>query len=146
MSRRNFLLALGFALVLSWSGGLLFAQEGFRVVVHAGNPLDSIDQAKLERLFLKKESRWADNTKVQPVDRDSNAPTRVAFSRAVLKKEVNWVKSYWQRQLFSGRDTPPLELDSDRDVLEYIAKNPGAIGYVSPSTNLGAGVKALRVN
>lgn len=146
MNRRLFLLALCLALGPIAGERALSAQEGFRVVVHASNPLDVIEKMKLERLFLKKESRWADNSKVQPVDRDANAAPRIAFSRIVLAKEVSWIKSYWQRQLFSGRDTPPLELDSDRDVLEYVAKNPGAIGYISPSTPLGAGVKVLRVN
>lgn len=144
MNRRIFLLALA---ILFWANeGDLRAEEGFRVIVNADNPITTLEKAKLERLFLKKESRWADGSKVQPVDRDVAAASRIAFSRSMLAKEVAWVKSYWQRQLFSGRDTPPPELDSDRDVLEYVAKNVGAIGYVSPATSLGTGVKALAIH
>ena len=144
MNRKLFLLALA---VLFWTTeGDLRAEEAFRVIVNANNPTTTLDKAKLERLFLKKESRWADGSKVQPVDRDVAAASRIAFSRSVLAKEVAWVKSYWQRQLFSGRDTPPPELDSDRDVLEYVGKNVGAIGYISPATPLGAGVKTLAIH
>ncbi len=67
MNRRLFILAL---VVLSWSSERdLQAEDGFRVVVNANNPITSLEKAKLERLFLKKESRWADGSKVQPVDR-----------------------------------------------------------------------------
>ena len=61
-------------------------------------------------------------------------------------KKVSSVKSYWQTMIFSGRATPPPELDSDRQVLDYVRGKPGAIGYVSAGATLGNGVKALRVN
>ena len=39
----------------------------------------------------------------------------------------------------------PVTLTSDEDVLQFVAKHPGAIGYVSSSASLGQGVKRLRV-
>lgn len=121
------------------------AEEPYRIVVNAANPAGSVSKEKLAAYFLKKETRWGDGTKIAVVDRNPGAAVRVAFSKSVLGKDVAAVKSFWQRQLFSGRETPPAELDSDREILEFVAKSPGGLGYVSPGTDLGTGVKALRI-
>jgi hypothetical protein len=67
---------------------------------------------------------------------------RKRFSEAVLKRSVGAVRSYWQQRIFSGRDVPPPEVDSDEAVMAYVARYPGAIGYVSGTTKL-VGVKEL---
>lgn len=121
------------------------ADEPYRIVVNAANPTGSLPKEKLAAYFLKKETRWGDGTKISVVDRNPGAAVRVAFSKSVLGKDVAAVKSFWQRQLFSGRETPPAELDSDRAVLEFVAKSPGGLGYVSAGTDLGAGVKTLSI-
>ena len=55
------------------------------------------------------------------------------------------MKSYWQKMIFSGRATPPAELSTDTQVLELIRTNPDAVGYVSESATIPAGVKVLTV-
>jgi ABC-type phosphate transport system substrate-binding protein len=55
------------------------------------------------------------------------------------------VKSYWQQQIFSGRDVPPPEKQTENDVVAFVRSNPGAIGYVSKGVDIGRGVKALSV-
>jgi hypothetical protein len=43
--------------------------------------------------------------------------------------------------VFSGRGVPPPELDSEEQVVQFVLKNPGAIGYVSGNT----GIEDVRV-
>ncbi len=66
-----------------------------------------------------------------PVDQRANSSVRQTFSEAVLRRSVSAVKRYWQQRIFSGRDLPPLEVDSDEAVVAYVLKHRGAIGYVS---------------
>jgi ABC-type phosphate transport system substrate-binding protein len=135
------------ALLVLWVFGALPARslDTYVVVVHAKNATRSLPKEQVARLFMKKDVRWPDGTKVEPVDRDPEAAVRKSFCQSVHGKDVAAIKSYWQRQLFSGRDTPPPELASDRAVLEYVASHPGAIGYVAAETALPAGVRALGV-
>ena len=56
----------------------------------------------------------------------------------------NAVRSYWQQRIFSGRDVPPPEADSDLAVLRYVKENAGAIGYVSDVPNI-QGVRVVTV-
>ena len=140
MKRKLFVIALGIF--------LLFAVHrthaaGVKVVVHASNPLDSISKSKVEDLFLKRVTRWDNGRAVTPVDQSEKSAARAAFTKEWLGKEVVWVKSYWQKMIFSGRATPPVELPSDGEVLALVKSNPDAIGYVGESATIPGGVKVL---
>jgi hypothetical protein len=63
----------------------------------------------------------------------------------VLSKSVSSIKAYWQQQIFSGRDVPPPEKQSEAEVLEFVRSNATAIGYVSPVAVLPRGVRVLTV-
>lgn len=124
------------------------AQEkpAFVVVVHAENSTASVDRALLSKMFLKKAKRWDNGLGVIPVDQDEQSEVRDAFTREIHRKSVSAIKSFWQRMIFSGRDVPPTELKSDAQVLEFVAGDPEAIGYVSPGAKLVAGVKELAIS
>jgi ABC-type phosphate transport system substrate-binding protein len=116
-----------------------------KVVVHGTNALDTITKAKVADLFLKRVTRWEDGRAVTPVDQSEKSAVRAAFTKDLLGKEVVWVKSYWQKMIFSGRATPPAELSTDTQVIDFVRTNAGAIGYVSESTAIPAGLKTLTV-
>lgn len=139
---KNVLVA-AFALLLSLAVPAHAA--GVKVVVHASNSVDSISKTKVADLFLKRVTRWENGRAVTPVDQSEKSPLRTAFTKDLLSKEVAWVKSYWQKMIFSGRATPPAELPSDREVLELVRTTPDAIGYVSDAAVLPGGVKVLTV-
>jgi hypothetical protein len=62
----------------------------------------------------------------------------------VLKRSVAAVRNYWQQRIFSGRGVPPPELDSDEEIVAYVLKHRGAVGYVSGSAEL-RGTNAIEV-
>lgn len=121
------------------------AQE-FTVIVNASNPVSSMPRDDVAKLFLKKTVSWQSGRTVAPVELPPAAKTREAFAREVLNKSIAQVKSYWQQQIFSGRDVPPPEKQSENDVVAYVRSNPGAIGYVSKGVDIGRGVKPLTVS
>jgi ABC-type phosphate transport system substrate-binding protein len=55
------------------------------------------------------------------------------------------MKNYWQQSLFAGRGVPPIEQPGDAQVAAFVASNPNAIGYVSPSAALPDGVRVLEI-
>ncbi len=147
----RWLLGLSF-LGLLLLGTSAVAQDGpgdadttFQVVVHAGNPTTVMVASKVDRMFLKKLKRWDHGERVLPVDLEAKSPIRKAFTKFVHGKSVTAIKSFWQRMIFSGRDVPPEEKQSEKDVLDFVRANPGAIGYVATETALGDGVKKLTI-
>ena len=115
----------------------------FVVIVHQENPARTMERDDLSRIFLKRTVKWPHGVPVEPVDLPPTAKARAAFTRMVHGKSVNAVRAFWQQQIFSGRDVPPPEKSSDADVIEFVRTNPGAVGYVSSTTPLLAGVKTI---
>ena len=123
----------------------LDAQQGYKVIVNENNQVSSLDKKQVSKFLLKKALRWEDGTAVDPVDLAPSSAVREAFSEDVHGRSVASIKNYWQRQIFSGANTPPAEVGSDAEVIAYVRSNPGAIGYVSTGAPLD-GVKAVSVN
>jgi hypothetical protein len=95
--------------------------------------------------FFKRATRWSDGQVIRPVDLRPDSPVRREFTNRVLKRSVMAVRSYWQQRIFSGRELPPPELESDAAVLRFVQSSPGAIGYVSATTKLSE-VKLIPVH
>ena len=139
---------LRFSMALTLLVGVAVAPvraASYQVVVHASNPVESLSHDRLSSLFLKKVTRWDNGGEVQPVDLDDESSVRETFSRDVHGKDVPSIKSYWQKMIFSGRATPPPELSTDAEVLEFVRSNRGAVGYVRQGASVGSGVKVVRV-
>lgn len=118
---------------------------GFRVVVHPSNLVMSLDRTFLQDAFLKRIKRWPTEEVLRPVDLHPRSDVRAAFSRRVLGRSVQAVRAYWQQRIFSGRDVPPPEMPGDQEVIAYVLRHPGAVGYVSREAELrGARVVPVR--
>ncbi len=116
----------------------------FKVVANPSVPVTSLTRATLSSAFLKKTDKWPDGTPVVPVDQSHDSTVRQSFCREVHDKSLAMVDAFWQKQVFSGRATPPLAKANDTDVIAYVRSVPGAIGYVSTSAE-AAGLKQIRV-
>ena len=117
---------------------------GFKVIVHSANPATTLAKKDVAALFLKKKTKWDDGTPVTAVDQTDKSSARESFTTAIHGKPVAAIKSYWQQQIFSGRDVPPVEKASDADVVAFVRNNRDAIGYVSEEAPL-SGVKVVNV-
>ncbi len=132
-------------LLLAAAPPALAEGPGFQVVVNASNPALSITRRELSDMFLKKLTHWPDGTTVEPVEPPEKSRTRAYFLSDVMGgKSALALKTFWQKRVFSGRDTPPVEKASDEEVVAFVKANPGAIGYVAPSAAV-AGVKVLEL-
>ena len=121
------------------------ATQGFVVIVNSANPVQALTRDQLSKLFLKKTARWQTGREVLPVDLAGRTEARMAFSEFVHRKSVLSINSYWQQQIYSGRDVPPPAMRSERDVVEFVRNSPDAVGYVSSRAELGRSIKVLTV-
>ena len=112
------------------------AAPGYRIIVHPSNSASSLDRRFVEDVFLKKITRWPDGQVVRPVDLEASSGVRRRFTEEVLRRPMAAVRAYWQQRIFSGRDVPPPELAKDEEIIRYVMKYPGAIGYVSAEAAL----------
>lgn len=146
---RRALVGAGIALAALLFGSTPVTQAapatGYQVIAHPKNPTSSVAREALADIFLKKASRWASGEPALPVDLRPASPARQEFSRQVLKRTVAAVRTYWTQRIFSGRELPPPEVDSDEAVLRFVTTHPGAVGYVSAQASV-TGAKLLEVH
>ncbi len=117
----------------------------YKIIVNNSVPVTSLSKKAASDLFLKKTTKWENGTPVTPVDQLDSSNTREGFSKAVHGKPAAAVKSYWNQQIFSGRDVPPVEKKSDAEVLSFVRSTAGAIGYVSEAAS-AEGVRVVTIN
>jgi ABC-type phosphate transport system substrate-binding protein len=120
-------------------------ERSVAVIIHASNPTGTMPRDEISRIFLKREKSWPSGATIAPVDREGSSSIRTSFARTFHNRSVSALDNYWQQQIFSGRDAPPPVAESDAAVIEYVARNPHAIGYVSAVTDLPSTVRVLQV-
>ena len=148
MGRRSLrALATGALVVAMIPAALDQATDSFVVVVNASVAGTTVRRSDLAAVFLKKAVRWGDGSPANPVDQSGTSPVRKGFSESVLHMPVMGVVQYWGKQLVSMANSvrPPTVKASDDEVLVYVAKTSGSVGYVASGTALPPGVKAVTI-
>lgn len=134
-------------LALAAPAVLVAAADDFVVIVHPSVAGTNIRRPDLAAVFLKKAARWGTGSLAVPVDQSGTSPVRKSFSEAVLGMPVAAAVQYWQKQMFEMNPLrPPAVKGSDAEVIAFVAKTEGAVGYVSKATALPSDVKAIAVS
>jgi TonB family protein len=135
------LLSLVAAVVTLASAHAIAAE--FKVVANASVKADSMSAGELRSVFLAEHSSLEDSSHVEPVF-ERNGPAHEAFLRVFLRQSDEALQSHFGTLVFTGKALMPRSFDSDAEVVAYVAKTRGAIGYVSASAST-EGVKILAV-
>lgn len=118
--------------------------QGFKVIAHEGVAESELPSDVVSKIFLKQAVKFPSGAAAKPVDLKKDSPVRAAFSSDVVGRPVAAVETYWQQQIFAGKEVPPPAKASDDEVLAFVRSTPGAIGYVSASAST-SGVKVIAV-
>ena len=119
-------------------------KPSFQIVCNPNNPTAVVDRQFVQDAFLKKVRSWPTGDGTHPVDLAPGSAVRRHFSKEVLRRPVEAVRIFWQQRIFAGRDLPPPEVRSDDEVIRFVLRDRGAIGYVSGDAALN-GAKVLSV-
>ncbi|MGA8539860.1 MAG: energy transducer TonB [Terriglobales bacterium] len=112
-----------------------------KVIANSSVKADSISAAELRRVFLEERNSLADGTHVEPVH-EKDGPVHTAFLQEYLGISEDDLQAYYRTLVFTGRGSMPKALGSDEEVVAYIARTRGAIGYVTCEAG-APGVKTL---
>lgn len=114
-----------------------------KVIANHSVAIDSISKAELKRVFLLQTKKLKDGSPVEPVLQKRGA-VHDAFFKQLINREGEEIRIYYDGMVFTGKATKPREVNSDADMVAYVARTQGAIGYVSSSANAD-GVKVLTI-
>lgn len=114
-----------------------------KVIANPSIAASAVSAAELKSVFLAMSTSLGDGSRVEPVLEKSGA-THEAFVRHYLEKTDSALQIYYRSLVFTGKASMPKMLGSDAQVVAYVARTRGAIGYVSAAAST-AGVKTLEV-
>ncbi len=121
--------SLCLAAILLFSVPSILAADIY-LIAHRDVVDKELSNKSIERIFLGKKSRWSDDSKIIPVMLKYGELHEKFVSR-MLSKDASQFSTYWKQAVFTGRGLPPKSFETSKELLEYIAKTPGAIGYAA---------------
>jgi TonB family protein len=104
---------------------------------------DAISAREVKSVFLGERNSLLDGTHVEPV-LSKGGPAHAMFLKDYLGQNDDALQNYYRSLVFTGKGSMPKILRSDEEVVAYVAKTRGAIGYVGATATLD-GVKTLAV-
>jgi ABC-type phosphate transport system substrate-binding protein len=116
---------------------------GVKVIANPSVKADTISAGELMRVFLEDTNSLADGSHVEPV-LEKGGPAHEAFLKQYLDRNDSALQTFYRSLVFTGKGSMPKAVGSDADVVAYVAKTKGAIGYVSEGAAT-EGVKTLQV-
>ena len=120
MNARPALRMLAAALALASAA----AHAELYIIAH---PSTAISAADIKDIFTG-QKQFSGATKLTPVD---NAAVQEAFLTHALRMEPGRYNTIWTKKSFREGINPPYVKTGDTDVLDFVRKTPGGIGYVS---------------
>jgi ABC-type phosphate transport system substrate-binding protein len=111
--------------------GTANAADEIAVIVARDTPDFKLNAGLLRDIYLKRIFLDDHGQEFIPLNLPPDNVLRRAFSLALFNKGVQALQNYWNQRYFHGI-TPPYVLGSPQAVVQFVAKTPGAIGYVSP--------------
>lgn len=114
----------------------------FKVIANPSVAASSISAGDIKDVFLLDKDSLG-GSHVEPV-LTKGGPAHDAFLRECLGKNDTALQAFYRSLVFTGKASMPKMLGSDAEVLAYVAKTKGAVGYVSSGASTD-GVKVLAV-
>lgn len=102
------------------------------VVVSVDNPTTSLTRDELSDIYLGRLNRFPNGDRVVPIDQREGLPSHDEFYDEYLGRSPAEIKAHWSKLIFTGRGQPPRAVPDGGVVVEIVAGDPNAIGYVEP--------------
>ena len=126
---------------------ICFAVSAFagdiKVIANASVGASSLSVDDLKGVFLATKTSLSDGSHVEPV-LEKGGPAHEAFLKEYIGKTDSAFETYYRSLVFTGKASMPKTVGSDAEVVSFVLKTKGAIGYVSASA-IAPGAKTLEV-
>jgi ABC-type phosphate transport system substrate-binding protein len=119
------------------------AQAQVIVIANPGVKATEISRNDLRDVFTGAATELSGGGSVVPILFKAGT-VHEEFLQVYIGKSDSAYRAGWRSLVFSGQATMPRSLDTDAAVVEFVAHNAGAIGYIGKGTP-HEGVKVLTV-
>lgn len=119
-------------ILLAWSWEGLAQQTNLGQLEFAANVkgVESLTSKEVVQIFRNGRSLWASGEKVVIVLPSNKSDMAESVAKNLYGGSVTAMQKFWLALVFQGRANPPVFLQTEEEIVSYIAKNPGAIGVL----------------
>ncbi len=113
---------------------LEFADDAFAgilIVTNKGVGRSELTKDEIRRIFTGKMFRWSDGAKINVVILRRDSEVHKEFVKTYTGKSSSQFERWWRNIAFTGKGSIPKSFRTEKELLDYIIKTDGSIGYVS---------------
>jgi ABC-type phosphate transport system substrate-binding protein len=103
-------------------------RDALVLIGHASVP--RLDATTVQRLFSGRVVEVG-GVAIVPVNATSGSKARARFMANVMAMDEEKYVAYWTVRKHVGKGTPPQELKTAAEVMDFVQNTPGALGYVT---------------
>ena len=141
-SARSCILTLALTLGMLGVACTLFAAD-YVVIANKGVSTGSLSKSELQSIFLGEKTKWDDGKHITIVILEAGDINK-SFLQDIVEKTPSQYENYWKKLIFTGKATAPKSINEMSKVIEFIAGQQGAIGYVATG-EAGGTVKTITI-
>ena len=131
-----------FTAILGFSSRMMASD--FIIVAHRDTQVSAVSKDDMKGILLGNKTKWDNGTLIKLAILSGG----LAHEKIILEatsKSTDQFDKYWKKQVFTGKGVMPDSFSSDAELIAWVAKTPGAIGYVAVGS-VTTGTKELPLN
>lgn len=109
------------------------------VITHKNVSSGSVNADVVKKIYSGHMTKWPDNQAIV-VSVMEGSDVHKDFLKTYVNKSESQFSAAWKKMMFTGQASYPKNFASAQSIVDFVAKTPGAIGYVD------AGAKTDNVN
>jgi len=119
------------SLTLLWS---VAAASGESLIAHPDVDVRSLSKNEARLLLSMRLNQWPNGQQLRVFVLPDNHPLHERVVKGVLGLYPYQLRRAWDRQLFSGTGQAPVVVSTESELIDRVAKTPGALGYAESGT------------
>jgi hypothetical protein len=99
------------------------------IIIIGNNNVPKMDLVTIQKVYTGKIISVSDIS-VKPVNAKLGSTERNRFLEKFMEQDEEKYTGYWTVRRYIGKGTPPNELNSAAEIIDYVKSTAGAVGYI----------------
>jgi hypothetical protein len=132
MLRRLGYLKITFLIVgLTVSTTWLSFVNAAEIIVNESVPRSMYSLMNVRAIFTMQQRFWPNGEQIKVFTLSDSNPVHKDFVKNKLNMFPHQLRRGWDRMVFSGTGSAPMQLESEQDMIEKLVNTPYSIGYLN---------------
>jgi len=104
------------------------------IIVNNNVPVEELDSNTISDIYLGNISKWENGDTIR-ITMLKKGKTHEKFVQEIINVSSTRLKNFWKKIVFTGTGNYPKIIIQEDDLVNYVSKTKGAIGYINNSTS-----------